>query len=149
MLMKRLNTKGDTIVEVLLAIAVVSAVLGGAFVATNRSLNGVRQSQERGEALKLVEGQLERLKEAAATDTSGVVFTTPTDPFCLNDGLAVQSPGSAVCNQGPDGRYRLEIDRSPPDDDVYTFTASARWERLGGGTNEVLIRYKTYRPVIE
>lgn len=139
--MLKLGSKGDTIVEVLLAIAVVSAVLGGAYVATNRSLGGVRQSQERGEALKLVEGQLERLKEAART--SDDVFTTSTNPFCLGDGLAPTND-PATCNQGPDGRYQLAIQRAPSGDG-YTFTASAVWDRFGGGGQEqVEIRYRVY-----
>jgi type II secretory pathway pseudopilin PulG len=141
-MLKRLDKRGDTIVEVLLAIAVVSAVLGGAFVATNRSLGGVRQSQERGEALKLVEGQLERLKESVRTDTNPPVFTTPTNPFCLNDSLAVQNTGNPACNQG---RYRLDISRSASGD-TYTFVARATWDRLSGGQDQVNIRYRAYRP---
>lgn len=148
MRLKRLGNRGDTIVEVLLAIAVVSAVLGGAYVATNRSLGGVRQSQERGEALKFVEGQLERLKEAAQTDPAlpaNDVFITSTNPFCLNNSLAVQNPGSASCNQGTDSRYHLEIERSLADD-TYTFTARATWTRLGGAQDELELIYRTYRP---
>lgn len=141
MLIKRLNNRGDTIVEVLLAIAVVSAVLGGAYVATNRSLSGVRQSQERGEALKHVEGQIERLKEAARTDPDSPIFTTPTNPFCLNDSLVPQAPTSATCNQD---RYRLEITRTLTDD-TYTFNTRASWTRLGGAQDQVNIRYRAYR----
>lgn len=142
MIRLRLNSKGDTIVEVLLAIAVISAVLGGAFVATNRSLGGVRQSQERGEALKLLEGQLGRLKESVRTNANPPVFTTPTNPFCLNDSLAIQNVTSASCNQG---RYRLEINRTVTGD-TYTFIAEARWNRISGGQDEINLRYRAYRP---
>src|SRR5438309_3169170 len=75
----KLNSAGDTIIEVLLALAVLASVLGGAYVSSNRSLSGARDAQERGEALKLVEEQLERLR--------AVVKTLPnnTTPFCLID----------------------------------------------------------------
>ena len=60
---KRLTERGDTIVEVLIAISVMSLLIGGAFVLTNRSLQGTRAAQERLNALKLVESQLEQLKK--------------------------------------------------------------------------------------
>ncbi len=141
--LQRLGSKGDTIVEVLLAIAVVSAVLSGAYVATNRSLNGVRQSQERGEALKFIEGQLERLKEAAKKDVdpAGQVFTTSTNPFCLDDSLVTpQAPTSPACNQGI---YHLEIRRTLSSG-AYTFAATATWERITGGQDQLTIRYRAY-----
>lgn len=129
------NNRGDTIVEVLLAIAVVSAVLAGAYVSANLSLGGARQAQERGEALKYVEGQLETLKEVAARPDSPVFSQSGT--FCFDDGLAIVS---APCTVGPDGRYQLSI--QPGDNE---FTARAEWERVGGGATEHLeIVYRVY-----
>lgn len=135
--------RGDTIVEVLLAIAVVSAVLGGAYVSANRSFNNTRQSQERGEASKLVEGQLERLKQATQSNPTlyfNLPETTPY-PFCLDNDLARQSDASAACRVGPDGRYQLKIERAGN-----SFTASAHWIRFGGGAaqEEVKIVYRLY-----
>ena len=82
--MKGLSNGGDTIVEVLIAIAVVSAVLGGAFVSANRSLNMSRQSQERGEALKLAEGQVERVKSLGTS--ADLYGPTTLSPFCIDIG---------------------------------------------------------------
>jgi type II secretory pathway pseudopilin PulG len=133
--MKKLNNIGDTIVEVLLAIAIVSAVLGGAFLSVNTSLNGARQAQERGEAMKLLEGQIERLKEAAKLPASPV-FTT-TGPFCINNAQAIAAGG---CLQGNPARYTLTITRSGN-----TFTALAEWDKVDGGARDrVQLIYRIY-----
>lgn len=58
--------RGDTIVEVLLAMAVVGMVLGVAFGIANRSVAVGRSAQERSEALKYAETQVELIKEYVA-----------------------------------------------------------------------------------
>lgn len=68
--MQPLKQTGDTIVEVLIAVVVVSVVLVGAYTISNASLRQIRISQERGEAQKIAAGQLERL--------SGCVSSGPT-----------------------------------------------------------------------
>jgi type II secretory pathway pseudopilin PulG len=132
------NEFGDTIVEVMLAIAIVSAVLGGAFVSANTSLQGTRQSQERGEAMKLLEGQLELLKSAAEVPGS-TVFTTG-GPFCLDDTLAVRTNIFAECVRGNPARYVLSITRNGN-----TFTSVAAWNKVGGnGNDRVQLIYRVY-----
>lgn len=61
MLMLKLKQAGDTIVEVLIAIGVVSAIIGGAYASSNHSLRGSLQAQEHSVALKLAESQMESL----------------------------------------------------------------------------------------
>ena len=60
--MRRLNQVGDTIVEVLVAMTVMSMVLGGAFASTNRSLNATQAAKERDQGVRLAETQIEQLK---------------------------------------------------------------------------------------
>ncbi len=55
---------GDTIIEVLIALAVLGAIIGGGYAIATRSLNGVQIANERSEATKLAEGQLEAMKSA-------------------------------------------------------------------------------------
>lgn len=133
----RLNTSGDTIVEVLLAIAIVSAVLGAAYVSTSQSLGNARQAEERSEAAKLVEGQLERLKVAFQTDP--IPFNT-VGSFCLDDTPARVATSNPACTVG---RYALAIERSGND-----FTATAKWDRAGGGASQEQVRivYRLYAP---
>ncbi len=137
-LLRRLGEGGDTIVEVLLAIAVVSAVLGGAFVSANRSLNGTRVSQERSEATKLVQSQAELLSAAtkdpaASADIFANVGVGNT--FFLNNNL---SRGGASTTRGI---YTILIRREAPN----TFLVRAQWQKTGSGTaEEMFIRYRAY-----
>jgi type II secretory pathway pseudopilin PulG len=134
----RLGSRGDTIVEVLLAIAIVSSVLGGAFVSASRSLRGTQISQERGEALKLVEGQLELVKAALYDETKDDAIFAAVGDFCVNE--TSLTPIAGGCNQGVGGRYRLTVRRTGN-----TFNASARWTKIGSSTPEqVNITYRAH-----
>lgn len=148
--MRRLSQTGDTIVEVLLALTVVTSILGGAYITSSRNLNNNRQAQERGEALKVAESQLERLK-AAATSGSTAPYTIGTS-FCLDSTNGVQSATipadqadnfdayQSVCTvQGGGPIYYVAIVRSGAD----TFTVSIRWDRAGGnGRDTVTLVYR-------
>ncbi len=167
----RLFNRGDTIVEVLIAISVVSIILGGAYVTSSRSLGNIRGAQERIEALKLIEGQLERLSVIAQTDDGSTnVFTTRTNIFCIDPNSAVinattstrgfgsmtpTSPNSldkdnfstyaSDCNGGAGVQYHLAIDRQddPGDTSGAVFIGYARWDRVnGGGRDELTVRYR-------
>ncbi len=167
----RLFNRGDTIVEVLIAISVVSIILGGAYVTSSRSLGNIRAAQERIEALKLIEGQLERLSVIAQTDDGNTnVFTTQTNIFCIDPNSAVinvtgsprgfgtmtstssNSLGNddfsayvSGCNGGSGVQYHLAIDRQDDPDGTpgAVFIGYARWDRVnGGGRDELTVRYR-------
>lgn len=137
--MKKLYQRGDTIIEVLVSIAVVSLILGGAFVTTRTSQNGVRNSQEHAEALKLVESQLEQLR-ADASSATPTVFTA-TVPFCMYNNVAVPSsvpPTAADCIQNSSGAptaiqpaYHMSVTRSASNGG-YLFTVQAVWDQITG-----------------
>jgi len=145
MRLKHLNNMGDTIVEVLVCIAVVSAVLGGAFVTTRSSQVGVRNSQEHAEALKLIESQLEQLR-GDTTDAQ-----TATTPFCMYNEIpvsAVVAPFAAHCTQDsagqsgqPGSRYYLTIYRCNAIGcgnsiaGSYLYTVKASWPQVDGKGN--------------
>jgi type II secretory pathway pseudopilin PulG len=153
--MKYLNNAGDTIIEVLVCIAVVSTILGGAFVTTRQSQVGVRNSQEHAEALKLVESQLEQLRG----DTNDAI--TATTPFCMFNETpesAVIAPQSADCTQDsggqakqPDSRYYLTITRCTTiacGNNIassYLFTVTATWPQITGqGNGQASMVYRLY-----
>lgn len=87
---------GDTIVEVLIAIAVVSGVLGITYSIMNRNQMIVRTNQERTEASKLAQQQIEMLKGyiaghgEPALDTLGIMDAVP---FCLYTSSDPGNPG--------------------------------------------------------
>ncbi len=123
--MKTLNTVGDTILEVLLCITVLSMVLAGAFVTSNKSLNASRQAEERGEAIKLAEGQLERVKSLGKTASAPIYSVS--SPFCIDSLNAITAP--PACNQTFGGAvYIVSVERVSND-----YTVLVRWDRAGGG----------------
>jgi prepilin-type N-terminal cleavage/methylation domain-containing protein len=140
--------RGDTIVEVLIAIAVISLVLGGAYVTTNRSLQATRSAQERGNALKLAETQMEQIKGLAATDPTAL-FSAPS-PFCIRktDSQPVAATDAACrvnlsgdqagSNEQPS--FRISILR-----DVNDFTLTETWDDVSGRqSNTLQLRYRVY-----
>lgn len=59
---------GDTIVEVLIAIAVAAFVIGTSYAIANHSLQTAINARDRGQALNLIEGQIAALKFRYKTD---------------------------------------------------------------------------------
>ncbi len=137
---------GDTIVEVLIAIAVASAVLGAAFSTMNRNLLVTRASQERSEAAKFAQGQLESLK--AYTDSK---LPVPAGNFCLNGVTTFPVAGgspTAVAAADNLSNYPAQcklnfynagiVNDSPRNYHIYV-----RWDRIGGGRDEIIMVYRT------
>lgn len=102
MRIRQLDIKGDTIVEVMLALSVLGAVIVGGYSIATRSLNGVRVSQERGEALKIAEGQIEtvRRKVTGTTDILSLAVDTsnPSSPALENPWLPIYALNSGFGN---------------------------------------------------
>ena len=152
------NTSGGTIIEVLIALTVVSSMLGGAYVLANRSLNNNRQSQERGEAIKIVESQIEQLKGAITSGDSDA-FTT-SNVFCMDDSNNVTNANSPAVSSVPSidaddlGSYtdscRIQNQSLPYYTSIQRTAANqfnfyTRWEKLGSGRNEIKFIYRVYQ----
>lgn len=157
--MRRLNNRGDTIVEVLIAIAIVGMVLGGAYASANRSLRASQRAHERGEALRLAEQQFELLKVSGSQ--SNTIFTGNAN-FCLNNALAKQDfingappanyltdsyttlPGGTyptacrITYSTGSSLYHTWVSRLAND----TFQISMRWDGSGGVKQELKISYR-------
>lgn len=156
-MIRRLHQHGDTIVEVLVAILIVSIVLSGAFASARKSQTGIRQTQERSEALKVAEGQLEQLKVLAKS--SPVSLTASADEvFCIysnagaltkqvvtsnvraltDDDLTDTNYHPSVCNVSPVAgvTYYSLIEHQVA---TNTFIAHTRWFAAGGGDNQEVI----------
>jgi prepilin-type N-terminal cleavage/methylation domain-containing protein len=149
----KLSQRGDTIVEVLIAIAVISMILGGAYITTNKSLMATRGAQERGNALKLAESQVEELKSVIATQPDAVFGGSAPSPFCVYNNpttgilqvLASTSPNCKVDTAGNpatnEPSFSLSINRSTND-----FTVKNDWTDVAGNVADHLqIKYRAYR----
>lgn len=138
----RLRQDGDTIVEVLIAIVVVSAVLTGAFSIANLSLKSIRMAQERGEAQKIAQQSVELLNSFRPPN-SGV--TAQNAPFCIESG-----PGGSVptafeladvsnCASGAENRYRTSITRTTSGP---VFKIRVVWDGIKGSQEQLEYYYQ-------
>lgn len=137
-----LNQRGDTIVEVMVAVLVIGAVLVGAFALTNRSTRGVRDSEEHAQALQLLQGQVERLRSTAST-TEYDDFP-PSGRFCFNtDGdIESLSSGDYGCQSGDFYTFAIERGSRPSAGATTTFTLQTKWDSVTGNTATERIVYK-------
>lgn len=150
---------GDTIVEVLIAVAIVGAVLAGAFTVSQKSVAAVRNSQEQGEMLQILQSQVE-LTRALALETTALntgVYATSPRYFCINPAtkerlnqprLGNELPGANddtfnnyenQCKFGDEQRYNVAVKH---DNASKIFTFYGRWDRLGGGKNAMQLSYR-------
>lgn len=148
---RKLAERGDTIVEVLISIAVISLVLGGAFVTTNRSLQGTRQAQERVNATKLVESQIEQLRAVAASQSAFIFGSGVPASYCISGSIAlpanpVVASTNSACAVNTSGTpssvepvFHLSITRS-----ANTFTVRNSWNNVHGSQDNVEMEYKLY-----
>lgn len=145
--MKVLKETGDTLVEVLLALAIVGMVLGVAYGAASRSTRVGRLAQERTEALKLAETQIERMKAMTTrVDGGGLFIEPPTNSsFCVDSGLVKVATSNPACTIG---LYNIRNEYNPvPASRVVRVHVT--WEQQGGNSGgtrpEVLMLYKLYQ----
>ncbi len=129
----KLNQVGDTIIEVMICLAIMAMVIGAAYASATSSLRVGQRAQERTEAIKLSESQIEKIKYVSGNATSGV-FDLPGTPFCLSSTNAkvvitdrlVYTPASyQQCLQN---RYYIAVVYTPA---TNLFTVYAVWERYG------------------
>ncbi len=148
--------KGDTIVEVLICILIVSVVLGGAYTTTRQSSNGVRNSQEHAEALKLIQSQVEQLRTGASVPAPNIF--TVANPFCMLNGAAVTAT-NAGCQQNrsvetasaDELAYELTVKRGdcalPASalPQCTKFEVRADWDGVTGTPSQETIFYRLYQ----
>ena len=146
--------RGDTIVEVMLAMSVIGIVVGAAFGIANRSIAAGQDAQERTEALKIAETQLELFKSQYPLSVA-LRNRTSAQPFCfdLMQGVsAVVDDSDEACvnigSNGNDGLYSVRI--TPPGlvSAPASYTVEVRWIRLNATTEGTLENSLTlyYKP---
>ena len=94
---RTLGNRGDTIIEVLIATAIVSLVLVSAYAITIRNTRATQDVQENSYAQKLVEQQVELLRQNPAAATTDGCFDTTTDAHTYTPGTCtVTVPGNGA-----------------------------------------------------
>jgi type II secretory pathway pseudopilin PulG len=83
--LKKLNNTGDTIVEVLIVLAVLGLAMSISYATANRGLQKSRNAQEHSQALGIINSQIELLRSAFAKQVGGAIETQGgSGPFCLS-----------------------------------------------------------------
>lgn len=142
---------GDTIVEVLLAVAVISSMLVGAFSIANKSSSQIRMAQERSEATKLTTTVLELSKKNAdlsANKNQWYCYDYNNKKLIKVLGLPayasvgdVNSAYNSDCLYAPSGGVQFisfVILESPAN----KFTVNTRWDGVGGAREQQVMMYR-------
>jgi prepilin-type N-terminal cleavage/methylation domain-containing protein len=145
----RKNMRGDTLVEVMMSMAVVGMVIGVSYSIANRSARAGRIAQEQTEALKLTESQIELVKAAAENPLlTSAVFPASGSPYCVTvdpvtDAMQVVASSNAGClNRGTANRYNVQVKYTNAGGQD-NFLATTSWESLSGPTT-VKIAYRIH-----
>jgi type II secretory pathway pseudopilin PulG len=158
--MKRLrlhNSSGDTIVEVMIVLAVLSLSFAISYATANTGLNQSRNAEEHSEALGLLNSQVELLRTAVGNQANVFLGT----PFCMSNPAAADPvpdssfhspenvdsnfPASAAsdnfakypatcASQGQDKFYNVSITYNTPvatDPSQNYFDLRVRWDGIG------------------
>lgn len=139
------NSRGDTIIEVLIAIVVLTAVFGGAYITANASAKKINDASEKNQALEYAQGEVEDLRARGATDLSGGIpsqFCYTVPPVTFNSG--------SVCGfyNSPQG-YEAQIQASSSGvcaptcpDGTDQFVITVYWNGLFSATEKVQLFYR-------
>lgn len=149
---RRIGQTGDTVVEVLLAVAVISSVLAGAFILSQRSAIATRDAQEHAVAQKIVETQLESLRAASSDSVESPRIFSENRGFCMDTAQKLSTNACSFSAKGTAAAstdvpaYRVVISRTgcnPAPCGV--FTVKVDWDSVTGrGKGNVGMVYRLY-----
>lgn len=135
MAMKFFNRKirsqtGDTIVEVLISVCVISLVLAGCYAVANRSLQTGTESAQRSEALALAQQQIEYIKASPSA------YANQSSAYCIVDGSIKTT--SSDCQLGSNKQYTVKTT-----DSGLLFTIKASWPANNNeGQDQLTLYYR-------
>lgn len=157
--LRPLRQSGDTIVEVLIVLAVLGFAIGIAYSTANRSLKQARSAQENGEVTEMLQGQIEAIRvmapNAKADPAQNVL---QAGPYCIRSSAPdavtkkitskVQLTSAPVgpsdppaCTYGTDNRYSIAIRYNTT---ARVFTLVGSWDDVEGFStkNTVTLVYR-------
>ena len=158
-----ITQNGDTIVEVLIAIAIAAFAVGVSYSTAQRSLQQAIAAREHNQAVNILESQVADLNYRFQQDTHFNSDFASQPNFCLGDnaqkstdtgwiypGVPANStpetpPYNAGCqttNGGANYFANIIPHGVPNNFNSTTYTITVRWYRLGGGINQATLYYK-------
>lgn len=134
-----IKRRGDTIIEVLMSIAIIGLVLTASFNMVSKSTNVSTTTQERTEALKYSESQIEQMKSMSGAAREGLLAQITS--FCLDAGVVFSSTNS-ICQKS---FFSIVVTPGTAADSSKFFTVKTSWTPIGGkdsNKNEVKLVYR-------
>jgi len=140
--LKMAGQAGDTIVEVMVVLAILGLALSISYATANRSLLNTRQAQESSQATELVQSQIEALRTLTSIGVTPNIFQA--GPYCLvpispppvtGPFYSLQPGGCST----PPIPYQITVTyvNNPPTQPD-TFTVKAQWPDVTGQGNDTL-----------
>lgn len=118
-----LRQTGDTIIEVLLSIAILGVVMAGAYALANRNLGSGISAGRRDQALASAQIQVEHIINAQKTgDTALEKYTNFSGDFCILANDEPKAKDSSECKNYDDKQYSLAVHYAKK-----VFTVIAQW----------------------
>ena len=117
-MLKKINNSGDTIVEVMIILAIVGAAIIGSTIAVNNISEDLQNANYRQQAIQVAQDQMELIKAGnnepnnGGSKLSSLFTTASTNPFCMYSGngqtesTTSYSPGDIV-NDGNGHNYGI------------------------------------------
>jgi len=146
----KLPQRGDTIVEVLFAITILSVVLSSTYTVANKAVTTNRLNYERTQAVKYAEGQIELIKVYSSSKTKAEfqvwrtdMGTTGTKCIDASDLVGLSLTTGTACAR--EGKYTLTVSYSNSTEETSYFTSRVVWDTTDpdGGKNVELL-YRVY-----
>ena len=150
-----LNKKGDTIVEVMIVLAVLGMALTISYVTASRALSNIRAAQESSTATKMLQTQVEKLRLLGPISNASVPATNifrATD-FCIDNTGQVKDSTDVSCND-ISGQYDMNISYCDLSTNTVcaglsgqsTFIARISWRNVRGqGTDTATMLYRVFK----
>lgn len=139
--------RGDSIVEVIIVLAVLSLALSIAYATSNQSLLATRQAQENSQATEILRSQLETLRSYTAVDSTSANYIFRATKFCIDSGGAVKDIIPAgPCTQRNLYDIAIQYVASSGTGSLNTFTATATWADAQGHGDDVVTLVYRLRP---
>jgi Tfp pilus assembly protein PilV len=137
------HERGDTIVEVMISLIVISSVIVGAFLVARVSSRNIRNSEEHSQALQMLQGQVEMLRAYAANDAAVQNDPLPASAdFCMKSDGTIEHTINNCKNLNT--FYNLTINQTagPVNGLGATYTFKVDWPAQDGTTSQESIIYR-------
>lgn len=130
--MIKISNKGETIVEVLISIAVVGGVLAGSYYLLNRSYRQTQDSVERTVATKIGESNIEMLRTVQKVKLEAPAY----NPFCLSSTAVLLPTTDTSCKI--DDKYNVSISKNS----TSTYLIKVEWDGLIYAKEDLTLYYR-------